>query len=216
RTHRPHVALPRPQRLAPLRPGRLAGRLGSHGAVDARQGDRRDRRRQLRGRGTALGAPAVPQSVSHLRDPEHGADARRDLLSRRAGRRLRSGRSLRVLAGRAAAAGHPRRRHADQPVRDQVTQARPVLIREIAANHYLIPLPVALSDSTHGTIKGFELITARVRDAEGVEGTGYTCTVGAGGAAGRALVARDLAPLLTGPHADLIQRPRQGAWGGAP
>jgi hypothetical protein len=29
-----------------------------------------------------------------------------------------------------------------------------VLIREIAANHYSIPLPVALSDSTHGTIKG--------------------------------------------------------------
>jgi hypothetical protein len=48
---------------------------------------------------------------------------------------------------------------------------RPVLIREVAANHYAIPLPVALSDSTHGTIKGFELITARVRDAEGAEGT---------------------------------------------
>jgi hypothetical protein len=48
---------------------------------------------------------------------------------------------------------------------------RPVLIREVAANHYAIPPPVALSDSTHGTIKGFELITARVRDAEGAEGT---------------------------------------------
>lgn len=47
---------------------------------------------------------------------------------------------------------------------------RPVLIREVAANHYAIPLPVALSDSTHGTIKGFEPITARVRDAEGAEG----------------------------------------------
>jgi hypothetical protein len=47
---------------------------------------------------------------------------------------------------------------------------RPVLVREVAANHYAIPLPVALSDSTHGIIKGFALITARVRDAEGAEG----------------------------------------------
>ena len=69
-----------------------------------------------------------------------------------------------------------------------------MLIREVVANHYAIPLPVALSDSTHGTIKGFELVTARVRDAEGAEGTGYTYTVGAGGAAVHALVARDLAP----------------------
>jgi L-alanine-DL-glutamate epimerase-like enolase superfamily enzyme len=52
-----------------------------------------------------------------------------------------------------------------------------VLIREVLVDHYSIPLPVALSDSTHGTIKSFELITARVRDAEGVEGVGYTYTV---------------------------------------
>jgi len=63
-----------------------------------------------------------------------------------------------------------------------------VLIREVRADHYCIPLPVALSDSTHGTIKSFELVTARVRDAEGAEGTGYTYTVGAGGAAVHALV----------------------------
>ncbi len=71
-------------------------------------------------------------------------------------------------------------------------------IREIRADHYRIPLPVALSDSTHGTILGFELITVRVRDAEGAEGVGYTYTVGTGGAAVHALIARDLAPLLVG------------------
>jgi hypothetical protein len=47
-----------------------------------------------------------------------------------------------------------------------------VLIREVRADHYCIPLPVALSDSTHGTIRSFELVTARVRDDEGAEGTG--------------------------------------------
>ena len=87
-----------------------------------------------------------------------------------------------------------------------------MLIRELVANHYAIPLPVALSDSTHGTIKGFELVTARVRDAEGAEGTGYTYTVGAGGAAVHALVARDLAPLLVGRDADLIESHWQAMW----
>jgi hypothetical protein len=36
-------------------------------------------------------------------------------------------------------------------------------IREIQADHYRIPLPVALSDSTHGVIEGFELVTAAPR-----------------------------------------------------
>jgi hypothetical protein len=47
-----------------------------------------------------------------------------------------------------------------------------VLIREVRADHYCIPLLVALSDSTHGTIRSFALVTARVRDDEGAEGTG--------------------------------------------
>ena len=32
---------------------------------------------------------------------------------------------------------------------------------------YRIPLTVALSDSTHGEIKAFELVTCRVRDSDG-------------------------------------------------
>ena len=57
-------------------------------------------------------------------------------------------------------------------------------IKDIRADHYRIPLPVVLSDSTHGSIPAFELITVRVRDADGAEGVGYTYTVGAGGAVG--------------------------------
>ena len=45
-------------------------------------------------------------------------------------------------------------------------------IQDVQADHYAIPLPVALSDSTHGTIRDFELVTVRVRDAEGAEGVG--------------------------------------------
>jgi len=35
-----------------------------------------------------------------------------------------------------------------------------VVIREVLADHYSIPLPVALSDSTHGTIKAFAVRAA--------------------------------------------------------
>ena len=35
-------------------------------------------------------------------------------------------------------------------------------IKNVRADHFSIPLPVVLSDSTHGDIPSFELITARV------------------------------------------------------
>src|SRR4030095_3113339 len=85
-------------------------------------------------------------------------------------------------------------------------------IRELQADHYRIPLPVALSDSTHGTIRDFELITARVHDADGGEGVGYTYTVGAAGVAVHALMARDLAPLLVGRDAERIEALWQAMW----
>src|SRR2546429_5820163 len=47
-----------------------------------------------------------------------------------------------------------------------------MLIREVQADRYYIPLAVALSDSTHGTIRGFEVVTVRLRDTEGAEGVG--------------------------------------------
>lgn len=85
-------------------------------------------------------------------------------------------------------------------------------LREVRADHYRIPLPTALSDSTHGTILGFELVTVRVRDADGAEGVGYTYTVGTGGAAVHALVARDLEPVLIGSDADRIESLWQTMW----
>src|SRR2546421_12478710 len=99
-----------------------------------------------------------------------------------------------------------------------------MLIKDIRADHYRIPLPVVLSDSTHGSIAAFELITVRVRDAEGAEGVGYTYTVGAGGGAVHALLLRDLAPLVAGRDAERIEEIWQAMWwalhyggpGGAP
>ena len=85
-------------------------------------------------------------------------------------------------------------------------------IRELVTDHYRIPLPVPLSDSTHGLIEGFELVTVRLRDADGAQGVGYTYTVGTGGAAVHALLARDLAPRLVGREAEDIEALWQIMW----
>jgi L-alanine-DL-glutamate epimerase-like enolase superfamily enzyme len=85
-------------------------------------------------------------------------------------------------------------------------------IAALQGDHYLVPLPRVLADSTHGTISHFELVTVRVRDEDGCEGTGYTYTVGRGGAAVHALVARDLGPVLLGRDADLIEGAWQAMW----
>ncbi len=77
---------------------------------------------------------------------------------------------------------------------------------------YRIELPVALSDSTHGTITHFELITVRLRDADGAEGVGYTYTVGAGGAAVHALIDQGLRPVLLGAEAEAIEALWQKMW----
>lgn len=78
-------------------------------------------------------------------------------------------------------------------------------IANLQTDHYLIALPVTLSDSTHGQMSHFELVTVCVTDSEGVHGVGYTYTVGCNGAAIHATVARDLAPRLKGERADLIE-----------
>jgi len=85
-------------------------------------------------------------------------------------------------------------------------------IASVRADHYRVPLPVALSDSTHGTMAAFELITVRVRDADGAEGLGYTYTVGAGGGAMQQLIARDLGPLLDGADETRIEALWQKLW----
>jgi L-alanine-DL-glutamate epimerase-like enolase superfamily enzyme len=85
-------------------------------------------------------------------------------------------------------------------------------IARVESTCYRIPLPVALSDSTHGTMTHFELITARVRDDDGAEGVGYTYTVGASGTAVQQIVERYLQPVLVGREADRIEALWQAMW----
>ena len=85
-------------------------------------------------------------------------------------------------------------------------------IAAIDVGCYRVPLPVTLSDSTHGDITHFELVTARLRDSDGAEGVGYTYTVGSGGRAVASLVRDDLAPVLIGQDSERIEALWQRMW----
>ena len=89
---------------------------------------------------------------------------------------------------------------------------RALTIAQVEAACYRVPLPVVLSDSTHGEMTHFELVTARLHDSEGAEGLGYTYTVGVGGLAVQALIERYLGPLLLGEEADRIEPLWQKMW----
>jgi L-alanine-DL-glutamate epimerase-like enolase superfamily enzyme len=85
-------------------------------------------------------------------------------------------------------------------------------LASITSDHYHVPLPQALTDSTHGEMRFFELVTVRVVDDDGAEGVGYTYTVGAGGAGMHAMIVRDLAPRLVGQPAGNIEAHWQRMW----
>ncbi len=87
-------------------------------------------------------------------------------------------------------------------------------IANVEVGHFRIPLNPPLSDSTHGLITAFEVITARVRDADGAEGVGYTYTTGHNGAAIAATLRGEIAPLVEGHDADLVEQLWTKVWWG--
>lgn len=87
-------------------------------------------------------------------------------------------------------------------------------IASITAGHYRIPLDVALSDSTHGVMTAFELVTVRVRDADGEEGVGYTYTTGHNGRAIYATLAHDIPEIAADADADRIEQIWNKVWWG--
>ena len=78
-------------------------------------------------------------------------------------------------------------------------------IKLVETGYYMIPLPEILTDSTHGIMREFELITARITDEEGAEGVGYTFTVGRNGSAIAATLSHEITSLLLNRDADLIE-----------
>jgi L-alanine-DL-glutamate epimerase-like enolase superfamily enzyme len=87
-----------------------------------------------------------------------------------------------------------------------------VLIKKVETGFYRIPLSVTLTDSTHGQMKAFELITVRVRDSDDAEGVGYTYTVGRSGGAVADILRRDLPELIKDKEADDTEAMWQRVW----
>jgi len=85
-------------------------------------------------------------------------------------------------------------------------------IIRVTSDLYHIPLPTMLSDSVHGTMPYFELVTVRLDTDDGLEGLGYTYTVGKGGCAIQALLATEIAPQLTGADPRRIEDLWQQMW----
>jgi L-alanine-DL-glutamate epimerase-like enolase superfamily enzyme len=85
-------------------------------------------------------------------------------------------------------------------------------IASLSSDFHRIPLPEVLTDSSHGEMKYFELVTVRLTDSDGAEGVGYTYTVGAGGGAIHSMIARDVAPQLLGLPAGNIEWLWQKMW----
>jgi len=77
---------------------------------------------------------------------------------------------------------------------------------------YQVPLAVPLSDSTHGEIPSFELITVRIQDDQGVEGLGYTYAVGVAGLAIQVLIDRYLKSDLLGQDPGRIEYLWERMW----
>ncbi|MCB1970000.1 MAG: mandelate racemase/muconate lactonizing enzyme family protein [Geminicoccaceae bacterium] len=78
-------------------------------------------------------------------------------------------------------------------------------LERMEAGCYRIELPVKLSDSTHGDITHFEIVTVRLVDTDGVEGMGYSYTVGVAGLAAHVLVDRYARDHLIGADPDRIE-----------
>src|SRR6201990_2083267 len=87
-------------------------------------------------------------------------------------------------------------------------------IKTTETGSYRIPLTVTLSDSTHGEIKAFELVTCRVRDADGAEGVGYTYTVGRNGGAIADILRREIPGLIEDREADDTEAIWHHVWWG--
>lgn len=87
-------------------------------------------------------------------------------------------------------------------------------IARLQAQRYRIPLETKLTDSTHGVMEAFELLTVRVHDSDGGVGVGYSYTTGRNGGAIHDILSREIPELVTGEDADLIEHLWSKVWWG--
>ena len=85
-------------------------------------------------------------------------------------------------------------------------------VARLDVSRYRIPLRPPVADSTHGIIRDFALITVVVRTDDGLEGIGYTYTVGHTGGAAIASLITDLIPVLVGKDPRRVEALWQAMW----
>ena len=87
-----------------------------------------------------------------------------------------------------------------------------MIVKRVEARHFILPLNHPMTDATHGVMTQFEVILAELETECGRTGYGYTYTIGCGGTAIKALIERDLKPLLIGADACQIERIWERMW----
>ncbi|MFN3259138.1 MAG: mandelate racemase/muconate lactonizing enzyme family protein [Pikeienuella sp.] len=86
------------------------------------------------------------------------------------------------------------------------------IIKRIDSGLYEIPLAETLTDSMHGEMRAFEIVTARVTDSDGAEGVGYTFTCGRNGGAIHDILSREIAEIVAGEEADRMEHLWRKVW----
>ena len=86
-------------------------------------------------------------------------------------------------------------------------------IKHVVVDHFKVPLPIVLSDSTHGEMTHFGLVTVRITDEQGQEGLGYTYTPNnIGAAAIHKLIEQDFAEAILTTNLDSIEAFWEEMW----
>lgn len=87
----------------------------------------------------------------------------------------------------------------------------PAAIDHVASDLFFIPLKETLTDSMHGEMTGFEIVTTRVTDSDGAEGVGYTFTCGRNGGAARSVM-NEIAEIAAGEDPSRIEHLWRKVW----
>lgn len=82
----------------------------------------------------------------------------------------------------------------------------------IETTHLRLPLAHPMTDATHGVMTHFEVVMVQLETNEGIQGTGYTYTIGHGGAAIRSLIDCELKPLLLNADPTRIEQIWETMW----
>ena len=85
-------------------------------------------------------------------------------------------------------------------------------VKNVHTELYRLPLERQLTDSRHGIMESFEVLVVRLESDDGLEGIGYTYTIGLGGSAVKALVDDAIAELLIGRDPTEIESIWESLW----